>query len=168
MSQSSRAAGGDRPTLRLIKGDAGVAAELQRLEGDPTHAMRAATSSEEATVWRREAVVAYEVAQLARRHLADLPSDSEFAGSLADRADDYEAFARLRGIYDASDCEPPGGITRPNAAARAVADGYARALELADPGDERDWYLARLRDARTIAGMPTVLAATDCQGGGPS
>jgi len=46
---------------------------------------------------------------------------------------------------------------RRDAAAAAIADAYAAAVDLVHPLDveERAWYAERLRDARLAAGMPT-------------
>lgn len=54
---------------------------------------------------------------------------------------------------------PEGRESARDQAARAVVDGYERALTMLDHDDvdERAWYQAQLRDARLAAGLAPVV-----------
>jgi hypothetical protein len=105
------------------------------------------------SVWRQEAEAARDVAELVHGIAASLPDGSGMRARLADLAEDFNLFAAMRGVKHEDD-----RASHRNAAARELVRGCERALARVHPADheEREWYAARLRETRNMAGLPSV------------
>jgi hypothetical protein len=116
-------------------------------------ALRVLEGGQSPSTWRQEAEAMYDVAETMRVIAKSLPADSETREHLAKIADDYSVFAAMRGTTRDNDID-----SCRDAAAREMLRGAERALARIHPDDDemRDWHAGRLREVRTIAGLPAV------------
>jgi hypothetical protein len=119
--------------------------------GRPT--LRVLEGGQSPSTWRQEAEAMYDVAETMRVIADSLPDDSETREHLAKIAEDYNFLAAVRGVTGDDDRE-----SCRDAAAREMVRGCERALARVHPDDheEREWYAARLRETRGIAGLRPV------------
>jgi hypothetical protein len=116
-------------------------------------ALRVLEGGQSPRTWQAEAEAMRGVADAVRDIAESLPQDSTIREHLGLIADDYDVFAAMRVRTRDDDIE-----SCRDAAAREMLRGGERALARIHPDDDemRDWHAGRLREVRTIAGLPAV------------